>query len=74
MQMRTLAGVKEYFKDVYTDWLKSDRYGKELDRITMMTEVLHFIYGTDFDEIEAEWRYEAIDEFYTGDNLWDKEK
>lgn len=66
MQMRTLAGVKEYFKDVYTDWLKSDRYGKELDRISMITETLRFIYGADFDKVEREWRNEALDEFYGG--------
>ncbi len=70
MQMRTLAGVKEYYKAAYADWLKSDRYGKELDRITIIADVLRFIYGTEFDEAEKEWRYETVDEFYTGNNLW----
>ena len=62
--MKKLEDCKAYFQDVYTDWLESDRYGKELDRCTMISETLRFIYGASFETIEPIWRKEALDAYY----------
>lgn len=62
--MKKLEDCKAYFQDVYTDWLEGDRYGKELDRCTMISETLRFIYGTAFETAEPVWREEALDAYY----------
>lgn len=62
--MKKLEDCKAYFQDVYTDWLESDRYGKELDRCTMISETLRFIYGAAFETTEPIWRKESLDAYY----------
>lgn len=70
--MRTIAECKEFYIDVYRDWLEDNSsnrpnagFGKELDRINELSATLEFIYQDEFREIEPTWRQEALDRHYS---------
>ena len=63
--MKSLQECKAYYIDVYMNWyVSSDRYGKELERLTMMYETLCFVYGDAFKKAELEWRADAIYNYF----------
>lgn len=62
--MKRLEENKEFFKDVFMDWLQ---YNDEVTQVRYrtVTDTLEWIYGEEFRNIEAGWRQEALNEFYT---------
>lgn len=58
--MKNLNECKEYYKDVFLTWLDY-RDNKELEAFE---NILRFIYGKEFEEVEAMWKQEALNEYY----------
>lgn len=62
--MKTLSECKEYFKDVYMDYIAYGNHGDQQrrDRYDMMNEVLSFIFP-EFEDVKPNWIKEALNEF-----------
>lgn len=62
--MKTLNECKNYYMDVYTDYITDQENQNEYTRFRMHRETLLFIYGEEFKKIENNWQNEALKNIY----------
>ena len=60
--MKKLEECKAYFEDVFMDML--DSY-EESKRFEMLEETLSFIYGDEYKWIEANWKHECAQKYFS---------
>lgn len=60
--MKRLEECKAYFEDVFMDMLDDSEENK---RFEMFEETLTFIYGDEYKRIEARWKQDVLNKYYT---------
>ncbi len=63
--MKRLEECKAYFEDVYMDMLDTYVDSEESKRFKMFEETLSFIYGDEYKQIEARWKQDALNKYYS---------
>lgn len=69
--MKNLNECKTYYQDTFLDMIEENATEKSIFESTekAMFETLHnalkFIYGDEFEKVEALWKHEALNEYYS---------
>lgn len=60
--MKKLEECKAYFEDVFMDMLDDS---EERKRFEMFEETLSFIYGDEYKLVEANWKQDSLNKYYS---------
>lgn len=63
--MKRLEECRAYFEDVYMDMLDTHLDYEERKRFKMFEETLSFIYGDEYNQIEANWKQDSLNKYYS---------